>query len=219
MRDFARIGIRMPIVLCLRHKTIPLTNIKILGEQIVKRKSKFLGILLALVMLVSLFTPLALSADPGDFIITKLVITDSDGDVVNNTNPVNQYSSFMMEFEFALVDDKFHEGDEVVFELPDELKFVSTIVPGTTLDLKDSFDRVVARATVDTINRKMTIVFTDYVDDPDTSHGIIGNFFFRAEFTQTFITTPGTNREIQLTKSLYGHSIWFTPSVSSSNEL
>ncbi|MGT2837349.1 Ig-like domain-containing protein [Streptococcus macacae] len=118
----------------------------------------------------------ASAAEQGD-VITKMYVTNREGNPL--TDEIDQWEQFRLNADFKLPNNTVKAGDTTTVSLPKEITFATS----ASFDVQDSSGNVVAKAVVDKDTKKVTLTYTDFVENHSD---ISGTFFFyiRADHTQ-----------------------------------
>ena len=115
---------------------------------------------------------------PGVTVSGKLVDTISNVQVSNNEGgnldwELEQWATFRINADFNLTGKNVKKGDTTDITVPDAL-----IITSQSFDIRDvNTDEVIAHATVDKDNKKLSLTYTDYVEKHSDTKG---SFFFYA---------------------------------------
>ena len=143
------------------------------------RNIKIFSFVLCLVaMLFALGLNRTSSETPGVTVSGKLVDTISNVQVSNNEGgnldwELEQWATFRINADFNLAGKNVKKGDTTDLTVPDAL-----IITSDSFDIRDvNTDEVIAHATVDKDNKKLSLTYTDYVEKHSDTKG---SFFFYA---------------------------------------
>lgn len=116
---------------------------------------------------------------PGVTVSGKLVDTISNVQVSNNEGgnldwELEQWATFRINADFNLTGKNVKKGDTTDITVPDAL-----IITSQSFDIKTTTkpEQVIAHATVDKNNKKISLTYTDYAEKHSDTHG---NFYFYA---------------------------------------
>ena len=115
---------------------------------------------------------------PGVTVSGKLVDTISNVQVSNNEGgtldwELGQWATFRINADFNLADKNVKKGDTTDITVPDAL-----IITSQSFEIRDvNTNEVIAHATVDKDNKKLSLTYTDYVEKHSDTQG---SFFFYA---------------------------------------
>ena len=151
-------------------------------EDKMKQKTRNIKIFSFVLCLVAMLFALGLnrtSAEtPGVTVSGKLVDTIKNIKVTNNEGgnldwELGQWATFRINAEFDLAGKDVKKGDTTDITVPDAL-----IITSQSFDIKDEkTNEVIAHATVDKDNKKISLTYTDYAEKHSDTHG---NFYFYA---------------------------------------
>ena len=151
-------------------------------EDKMKQKIRNIKIFSFVLCLVAMLFALGLnrtSAEtPGVTVSGKLVDTIKNIKVTNNEGgnldwELGQWATFRINAEFDLAGKDVKKGDTTDITVPDAL-----IITSQSFDIKDEkTNEVIAHATVDKDNKKISLTYTDYAEKHSDTHG---NFYFYA---------------------------------------
>lgn len=128
-------------------------------------KGKSLSIIIILLMLFGVFSmDYSVYAASHDNVITNIKMTKISGETLE---PVGMWDTVKVNAKFSLPNNTVHEGDTTTIQLPDQLTFISD----TAFDVKDAGGNVVAKATIDSSTKKITLTYTNY---PETHSNVTG---------------------------------------------
>ena len=143
------------------------------------RNIKIFSFVLCLVaMLFALGLNRTSAETPGVTVSGKLVDTISNVQVSNNEGgnldwELEQWATFRINADFNLAGKNVKKGDTTDLTVPDAL-----IITSDSFDIRDvNTDEVIAHATVDKDNKKLSLTYTDYVEKHSDTKG---SFFFYA---------------------------------------
>ena len=147
-----------------------------------KQKTRNIKIFSFVLCLVAMLFALGLnrtSAEtPGVTVSGKLVDTIKNIKVTNNEGgnldwELGQWATFRINADFNLAGKNVKKGDTTDITVPDAL-----IITSQSFDIKDEkTNEVIAHATVDKDNKKISLTYTDYAEKHSDTHG---NFYFYA---------------------------------------
>ena len=148
-----------------------------------KQKTRNIKIFSFVLCLVAMLFALGLnrtSAEtPGVTVSGKLVDTIKNIKVTNNEGgnldwELGQWATFRINAEFDLAGKDVKAGDTTDITVPDAL-----IITSQSFDIKTTTkpEQVIAHATVDKDNKKISLTYTDYAEKHSDTHG---NFYFYA---------------------------------------
>ena len=147
-----------------------------------KQKTRNIKIFSFVLCLVAMLFALGLnrtSAEtPGVTVSGKLVDTIKNIKVTNNEGgnldwELGQWATFRINADFNLGGKNVKKGDTTDITVPDAL-----IITSQSFDIKDEkTNEVIAHATVDKDNKKISLTYTDYAEKHSDTHG---NFYFYA---------------------------------------
>ncbi len=152
-------------------------------EDKMKQKTRNIKIFSFVLCLVAMLFALGLnrtSAEtPGVTVSGKLVDTIKNIKVTNNEGgnldwELGQWATFRINAEFDLAGKDVKAGDTTDITVPDAL-----IITSQSFDIKTTTkpEQVIAHATVDKDNKKISLTYTDYAEKHSDTHG---NFYFYA---------------------------------------
>ena len=151
-------------------------------EDKMKQKTRNIKIFSFVLCLVAMLFALGLnrtSAEtPGVTVSGKLVDTIKNIKVTNNEGgnldwELGQWATFRINADFNLAGKNVKKGDTTDITVPDAL-----IITSQSFDIKDEkTNEVIAHATVDKDNKKISLTYTDYAEKHSDTHG---NFYFYA---------------------------------------
>ena len=152
-------------------------------EDKMKQKTRNIKIFSFVLCLVAMLFALGLnrtSAEtPGVTVSGKLVDTIKNIKVTNNEGgnldwELGQWATFRINAEFDLAGKNVKKGDTTDITVPDAL-----IITSQSFDIKTTTkpEQVIAHATVDKDNKKISLTYTDYAEKHSDTHG---NFYFYA---------------------------------------
>ena len=152
-------------------------------EDKMKQKTRNIKIFSFVLCLVAMLFALGLnrtSAEtPGVTVSGKLVDTIKNIKVSNNEGgnldwELGQWATFRINAEFDLAGKDVKAGDTTDITVPDAL-----IITSQSFDIKTTTkpEQVIAHATVDKDNKKISLTYTDYAEKHSDTHG---NFYFYA---------------------------------------
>ena len=152
-------------------------------EDKMKQKTRNIKIFSFVLCLVAMLFALGLnrtSAEtPGVTVSGKLVDTIKNIKVTNNEGgnldwELGQWATFRINAEFDLAGKDVKAGDTTDITVPDAL-----IITSQSFDIKtiSKPEQVIAHATVDKDNKKISLTYTDYAEKHSDTHG---NFYFYA---------------------------------------
>ena len=148
-----------------------------------KQKTRNIKIFSFVLCLVAMLFALGLnrtSAEtPGVTVSGKLVDTIKNIKVTNNEGgnldwELGQWATFRINADFNLAGKNIKKGDTTDITVPDAL-----IITSQSFDIKTTTkpEQVIAHATVDKDNKKISLTYTDYAEKHSDTHG---NFYFYA---------------------------------------
>ena len=148
-----------------------------------KQKTRNIKIFSFVLCLVAMLFALGLnrtSAEtPGVTVSGKLVDTIKNIKVTNNEGgnldwELGQWATFRINADFNLAGKNVKKGDTTDITVPDAL-----IITSQSFDIKTTTkpEQVIAHATVDKDNKKISLTYTDYAEKHSDTHG---NFYFYA---------------------------------------
>ena len=152
-------------------------------EDKMKQKTRNIKIFSFVLCLVAMLFALGLnrtSAEtPGVTVSGKLVDTIKNIKVTNNEGgnldwELGQWATFRINADFNLAGKNVKKGDTTDITVPDAL-----IITSQSFDIKTTTkpEQVIAHATVDKDNKKISLTYTDYAEKHSDTHG---NFYFYA---------------------------------------
>ena len=152
-------------------------------EDKIKQKTRNIKIFLFVLCVVAMLFALGLnrtSAEtPGVTVSGKLVDTIKNIKVTNNEGgnldwELGQWATFRINADFNLAGKNVKKGDTTDITVPDAL-----IITSQSFDIKTTTkpEQVIAHATVDKDNKKISLTYTDYAEKHSDTHG---NFYFYA---------------------------------------
>ena len=152
-------------------------------EDKMKQKTRNIKIFSFVLCLVAMLFALGLnrtSAEtPGVTVSGKLVDTIKNIKVTNNEGgnldwELGQWATFRINADFNLAGKNIKKGDTTDITVPDAL-----IITSQSFDIKTTTkpEQVIAHATVDKDNKKISLTYTDYAEKHSDTHG---NFYFYA---------------------------------------
>ena len=152
-------------------------------EDKMKQKTRNIKIFSFVLCLVAMLFALGLnrtSAEtPGVTVSGKLVDTIKNIKVTNNEGgnldwELGQWATFRINADFNLAGKNVKKGDTTDITVPDAL-----IITSQSFDIKTTIkpEQVIAHATVDKDNKKISLTYTDYAEKHSDTHG---NFYFYA---------------------------------------
>ena len=146
------------------------------------RNIKIFSFVLCLVaMLFALGLNRTSAETPGVTVSGKLVDTISNVQVSNNEGgnldwELEQWATFRINADFNLAGKNVKKGDTTDLTVPDAL-----IITSDSFDIRDvNTDEVIAHATVDKDNKKLSLTYTDYVEKHSDTKGSF--FYARIDF-------------------------------------
>ena len=148
-------------------------------DKMKNRNIKIFSFVLCLVaMLFALGLNRTSAETPGVTVSGKFVDTIKDIKVSNNeggnlTWDLEQWATFRINATYDLAGENVKAGDQTVVTVPDALMITSD-----SFEIRDiNTNEVIAHATVDATNKKLTLTYTDYVETHSDTNG---SFFFYA---------------------------------------
>ena len=152
-------------------------------EDKMKQKTRNIKIFSFVLCIVAMLFALGLnrtSAEtPGVTVSGKLVDTIKNIKVTNNEGgnldwELGQWATFRINADFNLAGKNVKKGDTTDITVPDAL-----IITSQSFDIKTTTkpEQVIAHATVDKDNKKISLTYTDYAEKHSDTHG---NFYFYA---------------------------------------
>ena len=148
-------------------------------DKMKNRNIKIFSFVLCLVaMLFALGLNRTSAETPGVTVSGKLVDTIKNIKVTNNEGgnldwELGQWATFRINADFNLAGKNVKKGDTTDITVPDAL-----IITSQSFDIKDEkTNEVIAHATVDKDNKKISLTYTDYAEKHSDTHG---NFYFYA---------------------------------------
>ena len=149
-------------------------------DKMKNRNIKIFSFVLCLVaMLFALGLNRTSAETPGVTVSGKLVDTIKNIKVTNNEGgnldwELGQWATFRINAEFDLAGKDVKAGDTTDITVPDAL-----IITSQSFDIKTTTkpEQVIAHATVDKDNKKISLTYTDYAEKHSDTHG---NFYFYA---------------------------------------
>ena len=149
-------------------------------DKMKNRNIKIFSFVLCLVaMLFALGLNRTSAETPGVTVSGKLVDTIKNIKVTNNEGgnldwELGQWATFRINADFNLAGKNVKKGDTTDITVPDAL-----IITSQSFDIKTTTkpEQVIAHATVDKDNKKISLTYTDYAEKHSDTHG---NFYFYA---------------------------------------
>lgn len=123
----------------------------------------------------------ALDVKEVDNVITEMHVTDSEGKTIPSKG-VEMWQSFRVYAKFQLKNNTVSEGDITTIKLPDTLRFPNA----QDFEVKDSQNKVVARAKIDATTKTITLTYTKY---PSEHSDVSGELFFYAAVDHNKVRT------------------------------
>ncbi|WEV58174.1 Cna B-type domain-containing protein [Ligilactobacillus acidipiscis] len=143
-------------------------------------------------------------------VVTDAKLTTSSGESVDK---VNQYTDMRLNVDFSLPNNTVNEGDTTTIGIPDELK----LVEDSDFALKDSNGNTVANAHVDQKSKKITVTYTDFVEN----HSNVSGSLHVEVMVDTSVVKENKNIPINIDvngKERYVQNIDYQKSSSNKNE-
>ncbi|MCR8968091.1 Ig-like domain-containing protein, partial [Streptococcus zalophi] len=149
-------------------------------------KTKLLKVFALMALVVTTFSFIRgthVDAADHDNVITSMSLTSESGGPL--PDPIEQWTNFRINADFALPDNTVVAGDTTTIQLPPELTFPQT----TAFEVKDADGNLVANAVIHPDTKQVVLTYTDYVE---THSNITGKLFFYVRVDFTVINTEQT---------------------------
>ena len=138
-------------------------------KRIEMKRTKIIGILLCVSLIIGIMFPvIGVAAKPVGGIVTNVTIKNSHGE---EPDKMTQWDSIYVHMDWAIPDNYVEAGDEMLIQLPPELRFVDDM----EFDILDDDGNLVAKAYCSKDDKTVKVVFTDY---PEKNSGVHGTLWF-----------------------------------------